>query len=236
MAAAPGSGKTSLLSEWHADPRESRPFAWLSLDRADNDPVRFWDGVFAALRTTAPQIGDSAHEALNSPGTTVADQVLPLLVNDLAALAEPVVLVLDDYHLIDNGEISGAIEAVGRAFAVDRSSRDLDAIRSAAAAEQIARPRSPHRGPWRRPAIRRHRSARIPERCRRTGPRSRRDRAPPRADGGVGGRASARWPVVAGPAGSPGVHRLLRRGRSADRRLPRIRGPRPRVSGNCGSS
>ena len=110
VAAAPGSGKTSLLSEWHADPRENRPFAWISLDAADNDPVRFWDGVFAALQTTAPEIGGSAQAALHSPGTTVADQVLPLLINDLAELVEPVVIVLDDYHLIESGEINGAIE------------------------------------------------------------------------------------------------------------------------------
>jgi LuxR family maltose regulon positive regulatory protein len=77
-------------------PRERRPFAWISLDAADNDPVRFWDGVFAALQTTAPEIGGSAQAALQSPGTTVADQVLRLLINDLAELAEPVVIVLDD--------------------------------------------------------------------------------------------------------------------------------------------
>ncbi|HET6870581.1 MAG TPA: LuxR C-terminal-related transcriptional regulator [Solirubrobacteraceae bacterium] len=110
VAAAPGSGKTSLLAEWHADTRESRPFAWISLDAADNDPVRFWDGVFAALQTTDQAIGGSAQAALHSPGTTVTDQVLPLLINDLAELAGPVVLVLDDYHLIENGEIHAAIE------------------------------------------------------------------------------------------------------------------------------
>ena len=54
VAAAAGSGKTSLLSEWHADPREHRPFAWISLDSADNDPVRFWDGMLAALQTISP--------------------------------------------------------------------------------------------------------------------------------------------------------------------------------------
>ena len=110
VAAAPGSGKTSLLSEWHADPRENRSFAWISLDPADNDPVRFWDGVFAALQTTAPGIGVSAQAALHSPGTTVADQVLPLVINDLAELNQPVVIVLDDYHLIENGEIHRAVE------------------------------------------------------------------------------------------------------------------------------
>jgi len=110
VAAAPGSGKTSLLSEWHADPRDNRPFAWISLDAADNDLVRFWDGVFAALQTTAPEIAGSAQAALHSPGTPVRDHVLPLLINDLAELTEPVVMVLDDYHLIENREIHGAIE------------------------------------------------------------------------------------------------------------------------------
>jgi LuxR family maltose regulon positive regulatory protein len=110
VAAAPGSGKTSLLSEWHADPREPRPFAWISLDAADNDLVRFWDGVFAALQTVAPDTGNAAQGSLHSPGTTVADHVLPLLINDLAELAEPVVVVLDDYHLIENGEIHSALE------------------------------------------------------------------------------------------------------------------------------
>jgi LuxR family maltose regulon positive regulatory protein len=110
VAAAPGAGKTSLLAEWHADTRECRRFAWISLDAADNDPVRFWDGVLAALQTTARDIGGSAQAALHSPGTTVTDQVLPLIINDLAELAEPVVLVLDDYHLIENGEIHSAIE------------------------------------------------------------------------------------------------------------------------------
>ena len=100
--APPGSGKTSLLSQWHADPREGRPFAWVSLDGGDNDPVRFWDGVIAALRTVVPDAGADAQTALHSPGTTVSDHVLPLLVNELAALAEPLVLVLDDYHAISN--------------------------------------------------------------------------------------------------------------------------------------
>ena len=52
--------------------------------------------------------GGAADES--AAGTTVTDQVLPLLINDLAELPEPVVLVLDDYHLIENGEIHGAVE------------------------------------------------------------------------------------------------------------------------------
>ncbi len=110
LVAPPGSGKTSLLSEWHADGDERRPFAWISLDLADNDPVRFCDGLIAALQTVVADLGVRAQTALHSPGTTLEDHVLPLLINDLAALSEPVVLALDDYHVIDNVEIHGPIE------------------------------------------------------------------------------------------------------------------------------
>jgi LuxR family transcriptional regulator, maltose regulon positive regulatory protein len=108
--APPGSGKTSLLSEWHADPDERRPFAWVSLDSADNDPVRFFDGLIAALQTVNTGLGEPAQAALHTPGTTLSDQVVPLLINDLAALSEPLVLVLDDYHVIENDEIHEPIE------------------------------------------------------------------------------------------------------------------------------
>jgi LuxR family maltose regulon positive regulatory protein len=110
VAAPAGSGKTSLLCEWHADPREQRPFAWISLDPADNDSVRFWDGIVAALQTVRGGLGASAHAALHSPGTTVEDHVLPLLINDLTRLAQPIVLVLDDYHVIENREIHAGME------------------------------------------------------------------------------------------------------------------------------
>jgi LuxR family transcriptional regulator, maltose regulon positive regulatory protein len=108
--AAAGSGKTSLLSEWHSDPREPRPFAWISLDPADNDPVQFWDGVLAALRTIVLDLGTAAQASLHSPGTTLEDHVLPLLVNDLTTLPEPLVLVLDDDHVVESGQIHTAME------------------------------------------------------------------------------------------------------------------------------
>jgi LuxR family transcriptional regulator, maltose regulon positive regulatory protein len=99
-----------LLSEWHADPEERRPFAWVSLDAADNDPVRFFDGLIAALQTVQSDLGALAQTALHSPGTTLEDHVLPLLINDLAALSERLVLVLDDYHVIANKQIHRPID------------------------------------------------------------------------------------------------------------------------------
>lgn len=52
ISAPAGFGKTSLLSDWRAAPEgRSCPLAWLSLDRGDNDPARFWSDVLAALKT-----------------------------------------------------------------------------------------------------------------------------------------------------------------------------------------
>ncbi|MEW6471459.1 MAG: LuxR C-terminal-related transcriptional regulator [Actinomycetota bacterium] len=104
-----GWGKTSLLAEWHAAARDPASFAWLALDVSDNDPVRFWTYVIEALRSVAPGLGELALAALGAPGTTAIDITLPALVNDLAALDSPVVLVLDDYHLVTNPEVHEAM-------------------------------------------------------------------------------------------------------------------------------
>jgi ATP/maltotriose-dependent transcriptional regulator MalT len=108
VCAPPGSGKTSLLSQWQIACTAAR-FGWISLDAADNDPVRFWDGVLAALAAVQSELGAGAQAALHAPGTTLADHVLPLLINDLDRLEEPLVLVLDDYHEIVSGAIHAAI-------------------------------------------------------------------------------------------------------------------------------
>jgi LuxR family transcriptional regulator, maltose regulon positive regulatory protein len=104
IQAQAGSGKTTLLSEWQAASAEERPFAWLSLDSGDNDPVRFWEGVIEALRTVRPGIGERPLGLLTGP-TSLTEVVLPLLVNELAELPVRVVLVLDDHHLVVNPTI-----------------------------------------------------------------------------------------------------------------------------------
>ena len=97
--APPGFGKTTLIAEWASSSEEERPFAWLSLDEDDGDPVRFWSGVIDALRTVDPGLGGPAREALEG-GAPLREAVLPSIVNDLAALEGRLVLVLDDYHVI----------------------------------------------------------------------------------------------------------------------------------------
>jgi LuxR family maltose regulon positive regulatory protein len=108
VAAPPGSGKTTLLAEWSATALGTA-FAWLSLDAEDSDPVQFWTCAIAALRTVHPEVGKAAEAALRAPGTSVTRSVLPLLINELAALERPMVLVLDDYHLIDDPDVHEAL-------------------------------------------------------------------------------------------------------------------------------
>jgi LuxR family maltose regulon positive regulatory protein len=99
--AAVGFGKTALIAQWRTSPAESRPFAWVSLDPGDNDPGRLWWHVVCALQQACPEFdaGDILRAArVQAPDIT--QTLLPLLINELAALPEPVVLVLDGYHVI----------------------------------------------------------------------------------------------------------------------------------------
>src|SRR5438876_11251867 len=73
LAAPPGFGKTTLLSEWlEVDPRAS---AWLWLDEADNDPARFFAYVIESLRTIDPGLGTRALAALRAPGAGLDEVV-----------------------------------------------------------------------------------------------------------------------------------------------------------------
>jgi LuxR family transcriptional regulator, maltose regulon positive regulatory protein len=109
LCAPAGWGKTTLLGEWLASPEESRQFAWLSLDPGDGDPGRFWSYVIGALREVRPDAGDAALAALPAAGAAPSDAVIPLLVNDLAAVEEPLVLVLDDYHLVRGAAVHDSV-------------------------------------------------------------------------------------------------------------------------------
>ena len=109
VSAPAGFGKTTLLAEWlaagSAAAAGGRLVAWLSLDRADNDPASFWAYVVAALRTVAPGVGEGALALLRAPQRPAIETVLTVLLNDLGALPAEIVLVLDDYHVIDAPEV-----------------------------------------------------------------------------------------------------------------------------------
>ena len=100
-----GSGKTMLVAQWAASAREERRIAWLWLEADDNDPTRFWMYVIEALRSVAPEIGQASLAMLRAPGVNLVDEACPALINELADVSEQFVLVLDDYHSIEDERI-----------------------------------------------------------------------------------------------------------------------------------
>jgi len=105
VSAPAGFGKTTLLAEWlAAAPADGRSVAWLSLDQRDNDPALFWTYLVAALKTAASGVGAGALSLLEPPRPP-SEAGLVTLLNDLDAVSNDVVLVLDDYHVIDAREV-----------------------------------------------------------------------------------------------------------------------------------
>lgn len=108
VSAPAGFGKTTLLTAWL---RESpgNAVAWLSLDAADNDLPRFLTYLVGALRGVEAGVGEGVLDALRTPQLPPTETLIGLLVNDTAALAKRVILVLDDYHVIDAGAVHEAV-------------------------------------------------------------------------------------------------------------------------------
>lgn len=104
-----GSGKTTALAQWLAADADRPSACWLSVDRGDNDPTRFWTYTIMAAREAVPGIGEASLAALRG-GADVATFVLPPIINELAAADTPTVLVIDDYHVIDNPAIHWQVE------------------------------------------------------------------------------------------------------------------------------
>ena len=95
LSAGPGWGKTTVLAQWRS--RSRRPFAWVSVDEHDNDPIVLLTYVAAALDRVSP-LDPSVFDALASPGVSVEATVVPRLGAALTEVSEPVVVVLDDLH------------------------------------------------------------------------------------------------------------------------------------------
>jgi LuxR family maltose regulon positive regulatory protein len=126
ISAPAGYGKTTLLSEWHASSQgRALSLAWVLLDEQDNDPVRFWSYVLAALEKVCPGSTQSAKallHGLSRPGAAASRDrggstqgVVTTLVNDLVSAQEgdapgrSLVLTLDDYHTIHTPAIHDAL-------------------------------------------------------------------------------------------------------------------------------
>jgi ATP/maltotriose-dependent transcriptional regulator MalT len=124
VSASAGSGKTTLLSAWAASRKppasEESPqgvgrreaeqiVTWLSLDVLDNDPIRFWASVIAALRISMPDLGQTALALLHSPQSPPLSTILTALLNEIMHGSGDIILILDDYHVISDQAIHDSL-------------------------------------------------------------------------------------------------------------------------------
>ena len=108
LAAPAGFGKTHLLIEWTK--ATSLPIAWLTIDSDDNDLNRFIGYVVGALQTIEPGLGEEALDLLQSSQDDGWKIGLTLLINELSAFPKEMIVVLDDFHTLENSAILQRID------------------------------------------------------------------------------------------------------------------------------
>jgi LuxR family maltose regulon positive regulatory protein len=104
ISAPAGFGKTTLVTEWIPDC--GRPAAWLTLDERDNDVARFLIYLISSLQTISPHLGAGLLDVLQS---SPIESILTALLNEIAAMSDDFIVVLDDYHLTDAEPIDNAL-------------------------------------------------------------------------------------------------------------------------------
>jgi LuxR family transcriptional regulator, maltose regulon positive regulatory protein len=109
IVAPVGYGKTTLLSQWAE--RSGHSFAWVSVEEPDNDPKILLTYVAEALDAVEP-IDGRVFDALASSGSSVPGSVVPRLGLAFSSMSTPVVLVLDDVHVLRNSECRAALSVL----------------------------------------------------------------------------------------------------------------------------
>lgn len=107
VSAPAGSGKSTLVAGWAAGFGSS--VAWLQLEESDADPARFWVSVVAAIGRAVPSVADAV-APLVAGSLGAGPVVVPALVNEVSSLDERLVVVLDDYHVIDDPSVHRDVE------------------------------------------------------------------------------------------------------------------------------
>ena len=143
ISAPPGFGKTTLLAEWLAGPSaKSQDIAWLSLDQNDNHPPTFWTYAFSALETVRPGVDKGgAISMLQSPQPPPIETLLVMVLNELSADSNDLVLVLDDYHVIESAPIHAGI-----GFLIDHLPAQMHLMMASRADPAVPLPRLRARG------------------------------------------------------------------------------------------
>jgi ATP/maltotriose-dependent transcriptional regulator MalT len=145
ISAPAGFGKTTALSEWlrYRETVEGCPLiiAWISLDDGDNDPNRFLRYVVAAMRKAAPSAAEAIEALIQSAQPPPAPVLLTAFINELIALSQECILVLDDYHVIQARAVHEAV-----VFLLDHLPPRLHVVVSTRADPPLPLPRLRARG------------------------------------------------------------------------------------------
>ena len=118
VVAPAGWGKSTIVADWLA--HDDVTAGWVSLDGGDNDPKRFWRYLLLAADQAGSAAGAAALRRLDAAGSDVLRDVLPSFVNELASAEAPLVLVLDDYHLVTSAQVHATVATL-----LDRSPPQL---------------------------------------------------------------------------------------------------------------
>jgi LuxR family maltose regulon positive regulatory protein len=100
ISAPAGFGKTTLLSEWIS--KAQMPVSWISLDKEDNDDVRFIYYFIFALKSIRENFGKFVLPVLQAPQAPPIESILPVLLSEISDITCEFALVLDDYHSIED--------------------------------------------------------------------------------------------------------------------------------------
>ena len=103
ISAPAGFGKTTLVSDWII--QQKVPAAWYSIDNSDNDAAEFLGYIIASVQGLFPEFGEKALTLLRSPKQVSQESLVHLLINELLSLSMHFLLVLDDFHPIQNREV-----------------------------------------------------------------------------------------------------------------------------------
>jgi LuxR family maltose regulon positive regulatory protein len=109
VSAPAGFGKTTLVSEWIATIPQKIKIGWFSVDERDSDPSQFLTVLISALQTISPKTGEDLLVSLQVQPPPPVNTLLTTLLNDMTAIPDPFILVLDDYHTIDSEPIDQAL-------------------------------------------------------------------------------------------------------------------------------
>jgi LuxR family transcriptional regulator, maltose regulon positive regulatory protein len=111
ISAPAGYGKTTLVADWiHSLNSGDQAISWLSLDPADNEPVRFFTYFLAAFQRLDDAIREKLQHLLTLPKLPNIHGLMDELINELTAYERPILLVMEDYHVISNPVIHEAAE------------------------------------------------------------------------------------------------------------------------------